>query len=251
MVLAIISVLYSYLSKKRQHEKLSIAYEDLHEIKGKLEDAEQRIVKLLSQQVSGDVAMTLLTNSGDSLVERRFVCIMFLDIRGFTPIAEKLSPEALIDFQNRVFGFMIDIVLKRNGIINQLLGDGFMATFGAPVSRGNDCQNAYQAATEILTELKKRVKNEIIQPTRIGIGLHAGNVVTGNVGTDARKQYSVTGNAVILASRVEQLNKEYNSQLILTEEVYEQLDDNGGLSPNFIETTVKGRTEPIRILTID
>lgn len=254
MVVGIIGVLYFYLSKKRQHETLTVAYEELNETKGKLENAEQRIVKLLSQQVSGDVAMTLLTNSAnssDALVERRFVCIMFLDIRGFTPIAEKLSPEALIDFQNRVFGFMIDIVLKQNGIINQLLGDGFMATFGAPVSRGNDCQNAYQASKEILAELKKRVEEGIIRPTRIGIGLHAGNVVTGNVGTNARKQYSITGNPVIIASRVEQLNKEYNSQLILTEEVYEQLDDVMGLEPEFLEVNVKGRSTPARILTVE
>ncbi|MDH3650931.1 MAG: hypothetical protein OEQ53_14690, partial [Saprospiraceae bacterium] len=185
--------LFFYVSKRREHKKLAIAYRDLDKTKGKLVGAEQRIVKLLRQQVSGDVAKELLMNSSDKLGERRFVCIMFLDIRDFTAMAEKLSPEELIGYQNKVFGFMIDIVQNYNGNINQLLGDGFMATFGAPVSRGNDCQNAFLAAKEILHEVKERSEAGVIQKTKIGIGLHAGYVVTGNVGNEARRQYSVTG----------------------------------------------------------
>ena len=87
--------------------------------------------------------------------EELFVCIMFVDIRDFTPMAESLSPEELIKYQNNVFGFMIDVVQKNHGNINQLLGDGFMATFGAPVSKGNDCQNAFQASLEILKGTKR------------------------------------------------------------------------------------------------
>ncbi|NER79247.1 MAG: adenylate/guanylate cyclase domain-containing protein, partial [Leptolyngbya sp. SIO1D8] len=70
---------------------------------------------------------------------------MFLDIRGFTPFAETKEPEEIIEYQNQVFGFMIEVINKFHGNINQFLGDGFMATFGAPVSHGNDCENAYQA----------------------------------------------------------------------------------------------------------
>ena len=145
---------------------------------------------------------------------------------------------------------MIDIIVKHHGTVNQLLGDGFMATFGAPVSRGNDCQNAYDAAHEILAELAKKIEANRIPPTRIGIGLHAGYVVTGNVGTEKRKQYSVTGNPVIIASRIEQLNKTYQSQFILTEEVYEQLDNPKELKPAFFDVKVKGRKQPVRILTV-
>jgi adenylate cyclase len=189
-------------------------------------------------------------NFTDKLGERRFVCIMFLDIRDFTPMAEKLSPEEIITYQNNVFGFMIDIVQQHHGNINQLLGDGFMATFGAPVSSGNDCQNAFQAAKEILHEVKERNEAGLIQKTKIGIGLHAGHVVTGNVGNESRKQYSVTGNPVIIASRVEQLNKEFKTQLIITEEVYEKLDKPIKLTQPFLEVEVKGRTHPVRILKI-
>ncbi len=243
-----IVILYFYFTKRKQHKKLAIAYRDLAKTKNKLEGAEKKIVTLLRQQVSGDVASALLSNDMDKPGEELFVCIMFVDIRDFTPMAESLSPEELIKYQNNVFGFMIDVVQKNHGNINQLLGDGFMATFGAPVSKGNDCQNAFLASLEILKELKDRNKAGVIRKTKIGIGLHAGYVVTGNVGNEARKQYSVTGNPVIIASRVEQLNKEYKSKLLITEEVYNKLEKPVKINEPFIEVELKGRTHPVRIL---
>ncbi len=143
---------------------------------------------------------------------------------------------------------MIDMVQQYNGNINQLLGDGFMATFGAPVSHGNDCQNAFLAAKTILKELKNRSDAHIIPKIKVGIGLHAGYVVTGNVGNESRKQYSVTGNPVIIASRVEQLNKVYKTQLIITEEVYNNLEEPPIPSQSYLEVKVKGRSQPIKIL---
>lgn len=242
-----ITVLYFFLAKRRDHKKLIKAYDQLDKTKTKLEKAELKIVKLLRQQVSGDIAQELLRSNTDK-PEQRFVCVMFLDIRDFTPMAEKLSPEELIAFQNDVFGFMIDIVQKHNGNINQLLGDGFMATFGAPVSRGNDCLNAFNASNEIIGELEKRNQKTTNRSTKIGIGLHAGKVVTGNVGNEDRKQFSVTGNPVIIASRVEQLNKKFNSQLVITEDVYNNLNGSVQSSNGFIEEKVKGRKNPIRVL---
>lgn len=239
---------YFYRTKKREHKKLTITHSDLKKTKDKLVNAEQKIVTLLKQQLSGDIAQELLLHSSNEMGGRCFVCIMFLDIRDFTSMAEKLSPEELIAYQNEVFGFMIDAVQEYNGNINQLLGDGFMATFGAPVSHGNDCQNAFLAAKKILAELKVRCEASIVPKTKIGIGLHAGYVVTGNVGNESRKQYSVTGNPVIIASRVEQLNKEYKTQLIITEEVYKHLEDQPIPRESYLEVNVKGRTEPIKIL---
>ena len=250
VILGIVFILLMYLSKRKEHKKLVLAYEDLDQTKGQLEDAEKRIVRLLQQQVSGDIAQELIMNNSDKLGEKRFVCIMFLDIRDFTPMAEKLTPEELIAYQNKLFGFMIDIVQTHQGNINQLLGDGFMATFGAPISHGNDCQNAFLAANEILEQVREKSQKGQIRKTRVGIGLHAGFVVTGNVGNDARKQYSVTGNPVIIAARVEQLNKTYKTQLIITEEVYEKLETPLTSEESFLEVPVKGRTNPVRILKI-
>jgi len=248
ILLSTLVTLFFYRAKKQEHKKLTITHSDLKKTQGKLVDAEQKIVTLLKQQLSGDIAQELLLHSSSEMGNRSFVCIMFLDIRDFTAMAEKLSPEELIAYQNDVFGFMIDTVQEHHGNINQLLGDGFMATFGAPISHGNDCQNAFLAAQQILVELKERVEAGIVPKTKIGIGLHAGNVVTGNVGSESRKQYSVTGNPVIIASRVEQLNKEFKTQLIITEEVSKHLEERPLPNESYLDVNVKGRTEPIKIL---
>ena len=249
VLLATFIILFMYFTKKRQHRKLTVAYSDLDQTRNELEVAENKISTLLKQQVSGEIARELIKPKSQG--KKKFVCIMFLDIRDFTPRAETMTPEELIDYQNRVFGFMIDTIEKFKGNINQIMGDGFMATFGAPKSYGNDCRNAYLAAKQILKEVDdKNAKNEI-PPTKVGIGLHAGNVVTGNVGTDIRKQYSVTGNTVIIASRVEQLNKQYKSRLIITEEVYKQIREESSVSDNeMIEVNVKGRKKPVRIIKV-
>jgi len=174
---------------------------------------------------------------------------MFLDIRGFTPIAEKMIPEELIEYQNNVFGFMIEIIRECHGNINQFMGDGFMATFGAPITHGNDSRNAYLAATRILEEIKIHNDSKQIPFTTLGIGIHAGYDVTGNVGTESRKQFSLTGNTVIIAARVEQLNKRYNTQLIITEDVFKSLEQGDWTgNPKMKPVMVKGRTEPVKIL---
>ncbi|MEL7271602.1 MAG: adenylate/guanylate cyclase domain-containing protein [Bacteroidota bacterium] len=249
LTLGALGLFYLYLTKRKQHKRLEVTHRDLNKAKTKLVSAEKRIVKLLTQQVSEDIALELLQNTND-VPGKHFVCLMFLDIRDFTPLAEKMTPEELIDYQNNVFGFMMDTIQSHNGNINQLMGDGLMATFGAPKSHGNDCQNAYKAAQEILFELKEHNDAGVIKKTKIGIGLHAGYVVTGNVGNEKRKQYSVTGNPVIIASRVEQLNKEHQSQLIITEEVYQKLENPPSKPEAFLEAKLKGRSKPVKILKV-
>src|SRR5712664_2627703 len=103
---------------------------------------------------------------------------MFMDIRDFTPLVEKRTPEEIVALQNAVFGVAVDVVNRHHGVINQFLGDGFMATFGAPLSTGDDCSNALAAARELVSR---------IRDVKIGIGLHAGDAVTGNIGSAERK----------------------------------------------------------------
>lgn len=241
------SLLVLYRNKNRDHRKLGIAFKDLETTQKELTASQDRVKQLLKQHVSGAVADELLTAQGVQEVSRKFVCIMFLDIRDFTPFAEMHNPEEIIDYQNKVFGFMIDVINHHGGIVNQILGDGFMATFGAPVSSGNDCANAYRAARKILTIVAEKSESGEIPPTRVGIGLHAGNVVAGNVGTDQRKQYSITGNAVIIASRLEQLNKDFGSNLVLSRDVYDIIPEDLREPLDFQTVAVKGMSEPIEI----
>ncbi len=206
-----------------------------------------RVVNLFDQQVSREIVDELVANSGELRSKRKFVCVMFLDIRGFTKFAEYKEPEEIIKYQNEVFSFMIEIITRNNGIINQFLGDGYMATFGAPISKGNDCLNAVRAALEIIAKVNEKSTNGLIPQTRIGIGLHAGDIVAGNVGTDIRKQYSISGNTVILASRIEELNKQYSSQLLVSKEVFENIYDDQIHSEYIGSILLKGRVNPIDI----
>jgi adenylate cyclase len=197
----------------------------------------ERVVSAFGQQVSPQIVEELLKQGPEIASRRSFVCVMFMDIRGFTPLVEHRTPEEIVALQNDVFGAAVEVINRHHGIINQFLGDGFMATFGAPISKGNDCSNALAAARELISKVK----------VKVGIGLHAGDAVTGNVGSAERKQYSVTGNVVILASRIEQLNKEFGSQLLVSREV---LEKTGEQAESLGAVRVKGREQPIEIYRI-
>lgn len=212
---------------------------------GILEERNQ-IVGLFGQQVSPSIVDELLKQNLRIDSRRQYVCVMFLDIRDFTPFAEKHTPEEIVAYLNTLFSSMIESITRHNGIINQFVGDGFMATFGAPVSAGNDCTNAVNAAKEILTSLGQLNREGSIPHTGIGIGIHAGIAVTGNVGSSLRQQYSITGDVVILASRIEQLNKQFQSQLLVSHEVWSaigEVDDAFSIG----SVQVKGHEEPIYV----
>ena len=179
----------------------------------------ERMLAAFGQQVSPQIAEALLRQGGRIESRRSFVCVMFMDIRGFTRLVQDKPPEEVVAYQNAVFAAAVEIVGRHHGVINQFLGDGFMATFGAPVATGRECANALAAARELLAAVKALSASGRIPEMRIGIGLHAGEAVSGNIGSEARRQYSISGEVVILASRIEQLNKVYGSQLLASSEV--------------------------------
>jgi adenylate cyclase len=215
----------------------------------RLVDERNKIINVFGQQVSPEIAEELILRQDEVTGTVKDVCIMFLDIRNFTSMVEKKNPKEIVAYQDAVFGMAIDIITKNKGIINQFLGDGFMATFGAPVYHGNDCQNAVNSAMEIINELTVK-QDTLLLPTRVGIGIHYGEAVTGNVGTAARKQYSITGNVVILASRLEQLNKVYNSQVLISNEVLQNVNLMPDCYESLGDVVIKGREEPMEIFKL-
>jgi adenylate cyclase len=224
-----------------------------HQLKRRVSNAyralqeRQRVLSAFGQQVSPAIVEELLKSGPEIASRRSFVCVMFMDIRNFTPLVEKKSPEEIVALQNLVFGEAIDIVNRNHGIINQFLGDGFMATFGAPLATGRDCGNALAAARELVEGIRGLSASGRIPPITIGIGLHAGEAVSGNVGSALRKQYSITGNVVILASRIEQLNKDYGSQILASGEVLAAAGEQARGNQPLGAVHVKGREEPIEI----
>jgi adenylate cyclase len=184
-----------------------------------------RISRTFGEYVSPIVMDKLLTLKPDLRSEKREVCVMFLDIRDFTRFAENRSPEEVVSYLESLFEFMIEIVNRHHGVINKFLGDGFMAVFGAPLSEGGDCSNGVAAAREILTRVEKEVALGHVLPTTVGIGLHAGEAVTGSIGSSLRKEYTVIGDVVNLASRIEKLNKRFQSQLLVSENVWQSVGE--------------------------
>jgi adenylate cyclase len=207
----------------------------------------QRVLAAFGQQVSPEIAAVLLRQGGRIESARRFVCVMFMDIRGFTRLVQHRTPEEIVAYQNAVFGAAVEIVGRHHGVINQFLGDGFMATFGAPVATGSESANALAAARELLAAVQGLAAAGRIPAMTIGIGLHAGEAVTGNIGSEARQQYSVTGEVVILASRIEQLNKAYGSQLLVSAEVLRDASETPPESARLGPVKVRGRDEPVEI----
>ncbi len=196
------------------------------------------IEMLFNQQVSKEVVNTLLKEKNAS--KRAEVTIMFLDIRNFSSFAETKDPEEVISFQNNIFRPFIEIINQNDGVVNQILGDGIMATFGAPIKNLNHTSNAFFSGNEILKRLQIIIKSGIIPPTKVGIGLHTGQVITGNIGSEHRKQYSISGSPVIIAARIEQLNKKFNSQFLITKEVYDKVNQNGDIFEYIGKEHLKG-----------
>jgi adenylate cyclase len=215
----------------------------------RLAEERNNIVNKFGQHVSQVVVDKLLKQGAELQSEKRNVCVMFLDIRNFTQFAELRSPEEVVSYLESLFGFMIEIVNRHHGFINKFLGDGFMAVFGAPLSNGRDCPNAVAAAQEILARVNEEVDRGRILPTTVGIGLHAGEAVTGNIGSSLRKEYTVIGDVVNLASRIEQLNKQFGSQLLISETVCQAVGDALAEAP-MGHVQVKGREAPITIYKI-
>ena len=207
-----------------------------------------QIVQMFGEHVSPAVVDTLLARDGDLKSEKQNVCVMFLDIRNFTAFAEKRSPEEVVDYLDTLFEFMIEIVNRHQGIINKFLGDGFMAVFGAPVSSGNNELNAVNAAREIIAEVDRRVAAAELPPSRVGIGLHAGDAVTGSIGSALRKEYTVIGDVVNLASRIEKLNKEFQSELLISDVVLRAIP--AATKPDSVprgQVQIRGREMPVGI----
>ena len=209
-----------------------------------------KVISLFGQHVSPAVMEKLLQQKGETYGEIRSVSVMFLDIRNFTTFSESRSPQEVLAYLNSLFEFMIEIVNRNHGIINKFLGDGFMAVFGAPLSDGYDSQNAVRAAREIIQKVQEEVELGRILPTKVGIGLHTGNAVTGNVGSSQRKEYTIIGDVVNLASRIETLNKQFDSQLLISEAVRNAIGKDGEEAISLGKVTVKGRNDPVEVFKL-
>ena len=186
--------------------------------------------------------------------ETRTMTFMFSDIRGFTPISEKYkgNPEGLTKLINRFLTRMTDIIIKNGGTIDKFMGDCIMAFWNAPIDDGEHEEHAVQAALEMQEELKvlnAELTAEGLPNINIGIGINTGEALVGNMGSDQRFDYSVIGDAVNLASRLESSSKTLGKTLVVGEETVKAAKMNYNFE-YVDEITVKGKTESIKVYTV-
>jgi adenylate cyclase len=208
--------------------------------------ARDRVTNLFGQHVSPEVVERLLVEGGDNSGDIRQVAVMFVDFRSFTAGARVRTPQEVVERLDGAFAILVDILDRHGGIVNKFLGDGFLALFGAPIATPDAARNAVAAAREMLAA-NDRVNKAASWPLRIGIGIHFGEVVAGNIGSPRRKEYTVIGDTVNFASRLESLNKEFNSQLLISSAVCDALGEAGSDAVSLGQVAIKGYDLPMAV----
>jgi adenylate cyclase len=208
--------------------------------------ARDRVTSLFGQHVSPQVVERLLLEGAGTNSDIRQVAVMFVDFRSFTAGARSRSPQDVVDRLDGAFAVLVEILDLHGGIVNKFLGDGFLALFGAPFEAEDPAHRAVAAAREMLVAMG-RINRDSSWPLRIGIGIHFGEVVAGNIGSPRRKEYTVIGDTVNFASRLEALNKQFGSQLLISTAVREALGEDGGDAVALGEVPVRGYEQPMMV----
>ncbi len=178
--------------------------------------------------------------------------VLFADIRNFTSLAETLQPRETVDMLNEVFGELVEAVNARDGVLDKFLGDAVMAVYGAPLPTTRDPQNAVESAVmmlELLEDLNKRRRRRKREPLSLGVGVASGDMVAGTIGSLKRMDYTVIGDSVNLAARLQQLTKYYQVGVIICEATAAELDDSIALRE--LDTLrVRGRQQPAKLFQV-
>jgi adenylate cyclase len=217
----------------------------------------RKVRRMLGQYVSPVVLQTIIENSRSDVLQaevglRENLTILFADIRGFTSLSEVLPAEQVVGILNGYFKGMVEIIFRRQGTLDKFIGDAIMAFWGAPLRDADHPQKGVEAALEMLRWLELYNQNLAAQgqsPLDIGIGMHSGEVILGNIGSEQKLDYTIIGDNVNLCSRLEGLSKQYGASLIISESTWQQLSSQViGRKLDLVQ--VKGKTQPIAIYQV-
>lgn len=217
-------------------------------------EEQDRILKLFMKYVPESIVEKAINQSEDSIFEGelRETAVLFCDIRGFTSLSENLAPKEVVGFLNDYYALMTSIVKRHEGTVNQFVGDEIFAAFGVPIASANKEKNAVFCALEMLQkidELNEKYSDRIGHPIEVGIGVNAGEVVAGNLGSEDKISYSITGDTVNTGKRIESLTKESPNSVLISDKIYGKVKD-------LVDTKawepihVKGKKEPIQVYEV-
>jgi len=232
------------------NDELGILAESFDEMVEGLRDRE-RIKETFGRFVTPEIAQAILENPPVPGGENTEVSILFSDVRNYTAICEQLSPSQVIALLNDYFSYMVQAVEKHKGLVYQFVGDGIMAVFGAPVKLPDHATRSVESALEMMLALDRfnAERSNGLPPIRIGIGINTGPVVAGIIGTEQRMEYRVVGDSVNLAARIEALNKELATEVLISRATVAQLNRKFHLR-EFPPMKVKGKEKPIDVYAV-
>jgi adenylate cyclase len=212
----------------------------------------KRIKSIFKSYVSDSVLDEILASNSKDFIsgQRRKLCVLIADIRGFTSFSEKFEADEVVNFLNAYFARITDIIMQNRGVVDKFLGDGVLAFFNAPVENKNFVNDAIKSAIQIRDYVKSEEFKGISRGIELktGIALHVGSVVFGNIGSEKKAEFTVIGDAVNTCSRMESLNKEYSTSLIVSEKVVELSETD--IKWKLIEEKIlRGKTEKIKLYT--
>ncbi|MCJ7789026.1 MAG: adenylate/guanylate cyclase domain-containing protein [Candidatus Atribacteria bacterium] len=207
----------------------------------KKQKEENKLLELFRPYVPQAVTSRILEGQASLPSEKREATVIFLDIKDFTHFAEHLDPEEATDILNQIFIPIIDIVYKYEGSINKFLGDGLMIVFETPYSRENDPERAVRASLEIMKSIEKNGNIKIgnkVKKLQVRIGINTGLCISGEIGSLLRKEFTVIGDTVNLASRLQANSKP--GEILIGEKTFQRIKDNFKISSSR-ELKIKGK----------
>ncbi|MDM0022074.1 adenylate/guanylate cyclase domain-containing protein [Variovorax saccharolyticus] len=213
----------------------------------------ERLQRQFERFVPADV-VERLTRTGDAFTpERRQVTMLFADLRGFTALCDRLDPAVTVNILNDYFRHMTAAIAHHHGHVTEFVGDGLLALFGAMESNPWQARDAVLAGVEMRAALARynaTLREQGLPELRFGVGIHGGEVVAGVIGTAGLSKFSVTGDPINVASRVEGLTSTYQVDLLITEDIRRTVGDQFRLRP-MPPASVKGKAEPIQTYYVE
>lgn len=220
-----------------------------------LEDisSEKRMKSTMSRYMDPELAARLLAD-GEELLggKEEIATVLFSDIRGFTTLTEELGPQGTVSMLNEYFTIMVECIQAQGGMLDKFIGDALMAAFGIPFAHDDDEDRAVRAAISMISELGLWNNQRQAQgkaPVDMGIGLNTDNIVCGNIGSPKRMDYTMIGDGVNLASRLESACKQYGARILISENTFKKLRGTYRIR-DIDEVVVKGKKEPVRVFEV-